>query len=348
MGIRRHLMAWVRRGRRDDELREELDQHVAWTAERLIAEGVPERDARRRAAVTVGNVTRLREDSRAIWGFPAIDSIVQDARYGLRQMRRAPLFTAVAVLSLAIGIGASAAVFSLADALIFRSLPVREPQRLVIQKWTSGPAMPFSSLNGSGQQTPQGLDSTSFSRTALEQMRTAVAGRLDLAGFADLYDVNIAADGRAELANAHAVSGNYFDLLGIGPSAGRLLGPGDDVADAPPAMVISDAFWRHRFGGSNEAIGKAIAVNGVSFTIAGVTPPGFRGTGQPSDSPAVFLPLSARGRVVRSDEPDDDPNYWWVLMVGRLARGVSADDVQPTLDLVLKRTVAAAKPQLSA
>src|SRR3954464_11695181 len=130
MGIRRHLMAWFRRGRRDDELREELDQHVAWTAERLIAEGVPEHDARRRAAGTGGNVTRAGEDSRAISGFPAMDSIVQDPRYGLRQMRRAPLFTAVAVLSLAIGIGARQLLFSLADALMFRSLPVREPQRL--------------------------------------------------------------------------------------------------------------------------------------------------------------------------------------------------------------------------
>src|SRR3954454_2888904 len=166
MGIRRHLMAWFRRGRRDDELREELDQHVAWTAERLIAEGVPERDARRRAAVTVGNVTRLREDSRAIWGFPAIDSIVQDARYGLRQMRRAPLFTAVAVLSLAIGIGASAAVFSLADAMLFRKLTVPNPDQLVLLRWSSGPRAPFSSLNGNGHRDSKGLASTSFSVAA--------------------------------------------------------------------------------------------------------------------------------------------------------------------------------------
>src|SRR3954471_24833222 len=257
MGIRRHLMAWFRRGRRDDELREELDQHVAWTTERLIAEGVPERDARRRAAVAVGNVTRLREESRAMWGFPAFDSIVQDARYGLRQMRRAPLFTAVAVGSLAIGIGATAAVFGLADALILRRLPVRDPQQLVVLKWSSGPAAPFSSLNGNGEQTPAGMSSTSFSSAAFERMRAAAADKIELFGYADLYDVNLAADGRAELRNAHVVSGNYFAALGITPAAGRLLGPGDDRTDAAPALVISDALWRQRFGRSADAIGKA-------------------------------------------------------------------------------------------
>ena len=144
MSILRHLKAWLLRGRLDDELRDELAQHVTWTTERLMSEGMPEAEARRRAAIEVGNLTRLREDSRAIWGFPTFDSIVQDVRYGLRQMRRAPLFTTVAVLSLAIGIGAGAAVFSLADALLLRTLPVRDPQQLVVLKWTAGPVSPFS------------------------------------------------------------------------------------------------------------------------------------------------------------------------------------------------------------
>jgi predicted permease len=348
MGILRHLSAWLRRGRLDDELRDELRQHVAWTTDRLVSEGMTEAEARRRATIEVGNLTRLREESRAIWGFPSLDSIVQDARYGLRQMRRAPLFTAVAVLSLAIGIGASAAVFSLADALLLRRLPVRDPQQLVVLKWTSGTVFPFSSLNGNGQQTDTGLASTSFSRVAFDDMRSAVAGRMDILAFADLYDINLAVDGRAEVANAHAVSGNYFDVLGIAPAAGRLLGTADDHRDAPPAIVISDAFWRYRFGRSADAIGKTLSVNGIAFTIAGIAPRGFRGTGQVADAPEVFLPLSARARVVREDEREDDANFWWVLMVGRLRDGVTMAQVQPALDLVLKRTVAAAKPQLTA
>src|SRR5262245_16463947 len=124
MRILRHLWASLRRGRLDARLREELDQHVAWKAEALETEGAPKDEARRQAAIAVGSTARLREDSRAVWGFPALDSIAQDVGYGIRQMRHAPTFTAVAVLSLAIGIAASAAVFSLADAMLFRKLPV--------------------------------------------------------------------------------------------------------------------------------------------------------------------------------------------------------------------------------
>src|SRR5215831_16689355 len=111
MRLIRHLLTWLRRGRLDEDMREELAQHAAWTAERLEAEGVPADEARRRAALAVGNATRLREDARRIWGFPALDSVAQDVRYGLRQIARASAFSAVAVLSLAIGIGATTAVF---------------------------------------------------------------------------------------------------------------------------------------------------------------------------------------------------------------------------------------------
>jgi predicted permease len=344
----RHLKAWLRRGRLDDELREELAQHVDWTADRLIADGVPAAEARRRAAVQVGNVTRLREQSRALWGFPSLDSIVQDSRYGLRQMRRAPGFTAVAVLSLAIGIGASAAVFSLADSMLFRKLPVPDPDSLVLLDWQSGPVYPFSSLNGNGQQNGDGLSSTSFALTAFQGMQSAGQGIVDLFGFADLYSVSIAIEGRAEMTNAHAVSGNYFDVLGLPPQSGRALSAADNRPDAAPAAMISDALWTRRFGRSPDTVGRMLVVNGIPFTIAGVAARGFHGTGQVTDAPDVFVPLSLRGRVTSSDEPDNDPNMWWVLMMGRVRPAASPLQVQSTLDVILKRTVAAAKPELEA
>ena len=350
MSVLRHLKAWLRRGRLDDELREELAQHVAWKTDSLIAEGLPEAEARRRAAVDVGNLTRLREESRSLWGFPSLDSFTQDVRYGVRQMQRAPAFTAVAVLSLAIGIGASAAVFSLADEMLFRKQPVHDPDALVVLKWTSGPAMPFSSLNGNGQQSAEGLSSTSFSLSALRQMQAAGAGTIDLFGFADLYALSVAIDGRAEMIDTHAVSGNYFDVLGVPPVAGRLLGRSDDQPDAPAAAMISDALWARRFGRAPDAIGRQIAVNGVAFTIAGVTPRGFRGTGQVTDATDLFVPLTHRGRLVSDGmgERDDDPNFWWVLPMGRLRAGATAGGVESSLDVILKRTVAAAKPDLAA
>ena len=167
MVLYRRLRAWLHRNRLEAELREELAQHAAWKTESLMAEGVDEPEARRRAAVAVGNATRHRERARGIWGFPSIDSLLQDVRYGARVLTRSPAFTGFAVASLAIGIGAGAAVFSLADTVLFRTMAVRDPASLVLMRWTSGPVSPFSSLNGNGDQNDSGLSSTSFSSCRL-------------------------------------------------------------------------------------------------------------------------------------------------------------------------------------
>ncbi len=344
----RHLVAWFRRNRLDDEMRAELAQHVAWKTQALIDEGVPALDARRQAALAVGNLTRLKEEARDMWGFPALDSVLQDLQYGARLFRRSPAFTVVAVLSLAIGIGASSAVFSLADTVLLRKLPVKDPDALVALAWASGPVMPFSSLNGNGNQDSTGLSSTSFSLAAYQAMRQTAQPSVDIFGFADLYRVNASANGRAEMATAHAVSGNYFTVLGVVPTVGRALGAADDRNDAQPASVISDGFWLRRFNRSPDVVGQSLVVNGVSFVIAGVVPPRFHGTGQVLESPDLYVPLSMRGRLMRGEEPSEDPNNWWVLMMGRLASGVSATDRQGRLDTVLKQTVASAKPALAA
>lgn len=283
-----------------------------------------------------------------MWRFPSAETVMQDVRYGLRMLRRSPMFTAVAVLSLGIGIGAAAAVFSLADAMLVRKLPVPAPDDLVLLRWTSGPVFPAVSLNGYSSQTDDGLSSTSFSHVAFTRMRDDAAPLADVFGFADLYRINIGLNGRAELGTGHAVSGNYFEALGIQAAHGRALGPADDRADAPPAAVISHAFWAREFGGSTSAIGRTVAVNGLPFTIAGILPPGFSGTGQAATSPDLYVPLAAYGPVMRPGDPVNDPNTWWVLMMARLRDGVEAAQVQPVLDLVLKQTVAAAKPALEA
>jgi predicted permease len=287
---------------------------------------------------------------RHLWvSLRPLDSLAQDIRYGLRQIVRAPMFSAVAILSLAIGIGASAAVFSLADRMLLRKLPLPDPDALIILKWASGPAIPFSSLNGNSDRTDVGFTSTAFSLPAFRQMREAARDAVSLAGFADLYQVNVVVDGRAEILNANAVSAEYFGVLGLSAGTGRLLGAADDRTDAAPAAVISDVFSRRRFGGPATAVGRTIAINGVPFAIAGVTPPGFSGTGQVLDAPAVWVPLTWRGRLLRdSGQREDDPTFWWVLILGRLRPGVAATRTQPVLEAILKRGVAESKPQLAA
>lgn len=343
----RHLRAAFRRRRLDAELREEMAQHVEWKAQSYAALGLSEDEARRRAAVDVGNVTRLREDARAMWGFPTVDSIVQDLAYGARLLRRSPAFTVIAVLSLAIGIGSSAAVFSLTETALRQTMAVSDPASLSVIKWRSGPTYPFSSLNGFGEDSADGLASTSFSYAAYQAFRTKAAQYVDVLGFADLYKVNMVIDGRAELATAHAVSDNYFDVLGIRPSAGRPLGVIDDKDDATPAAVLSYAAANRRFGDAASAVGRTIAVNSVPFTVVGVMPAAFHGTGQVGTDPDVYVPLAFKLRVVPGDDPPFDPNFWWVLMVARVKPGVEPGGARDALDLLLKRTVAEAKPTLA-
>ena len=348
MNLLRHLTAWIRRSRMDDELRDELDQHVRCKTQQLEDSGVPREEARRQAAIAVGNVSRLREDARAVWGFPTLDSLAQDVRYGLRQISRAPGFSAVAILSLGIGIGATTAVFSLADTILLRAMAVREPARLFVIKWRSGPVFPFSSLNGWGDQTATETTSTSFSFATYQAFRSQASSHIDVLGFADLYQVNVVSDGRAELATAHAVSGNYFEVLGVRAAVGRTLAAADDAVDAPGAAVISDRLWRRRFGGSTDAIGKTILINSSPFTIAGIAPADFHGTGQVGTDPDLYVALLLHARVMPNDDPIMDPNFWWVLMMGRLKPGARPDETRNTLDVLLKRSVATARPTMAA
>ena len=247
----------------------------------------------------------------------SIDSLVQDIRYGARVLTRSPAFTGFAVASLAIGIGAGAAVFSLADTVLLRTMAVRDPASLVLMRWTSGPVSPFSSLNGNGDQNDSGLSSTSFSYVAYQSFRADASRYLDVIGFADLYQVNASVDGRAELATAHVVSDNYFDVLGCDPrSRARAWRDRRHASTATPAAVISDRFWHRRFGGG-DAVGKTVSINAVPVTIVGIAPASFHGTGQVGTDPDLFVPLALHGRMMPGDDPMMDPNFWWVLMFGR-------------------------------
>lgn len=347
MNLFRHLLAWFQQNRLDDELRGELAQHRAWTAERLIADGVPEQEATRRAAVLVGNSLRHRERSRTVWGFPAFETVAQDLRYGFRVLAKSRAFTTIAILSLAIGIGATAAVFSLANRVLFRTMPVRDPASLFEMAWTSGPVVPYDSGEGWSDERGAGTAATFFSEDALRSFQSAATRLVDVLGFANLDNVNLIIDGHAELGMADGVSGNYFGVLGVNAARGRVLTPSDDMPDAAGATVISDDLWRRRFAGG-AVLGRTISINSVPFTIVGIAPAEFHGTGQVGTNPDVYVPLSLKARVVPHDDPPFDPNFWWVLTMARLKPGVDVGEAQAALDVLLKRTTAAAKPHLAA
>jgi predicted permease len=275
------------------------------------------------------------------------ESFLHDLKYGARVLRRSPAFSAVAVLSLALGIGATAAVFSLADAVLVRELPVRAPRELVTLTWVAGKRVPFESLNGTGDQSETETSSTSFSLRAFRALQARGAVYADVFGFADMYRVHLSGDGHSEVAGGHLVSGNFFAALGVVPALGRPIVEADDRAGAPPVVMISHSLWQQRYGGA-EVGGRTLTVNGVAATMIGVLPPGFRGVNQVGDAPDVLLPLSLRDAVVRGDEPADDPHFWWVVPMARLRAGITAEHARGPLDLIIRQTIAAGKPDFPA
>ena len=334
-------MLW--RSSHDRDLFEEIENHIALRRQSLIDEGMGPREAAYEARRIFGNVTKIREETRDMRTLGWLDTLLQDTRFGTRLLRRSPAFTIAAVASLSIGIGAAAAVFSLADGLLFQKLAVRAPDELVLFRWISGPVAPLDSLNGYGAQSATETSSTSFSLAAYQGLQTHLAADADVFAFADLYRASLTIDGQPDTVFAHTVSGNYFNVLGITPSAGRLLTTADDRPDAAAAAVIGFDFWQRRFGGDLSAIGRPIVLNGVSFTIAGVLPRGFTGTMQVGQFCDVMVPMSSYMAVTRSEDDISNPNFWWVLMMARIKPGVTAERVLQVSDLVLKNTVRAAR-----
>jgi predicted permease len=341
------LRLMLRRNRLDDELREEVLLHMDLRRQALIDGGMDPRQAEVEARRRFGNAMAIREETRDMWGFPSLDTLTQDIRYGARLLGRSPTVTIASILSLAIGIGASAGVFSLTDAMLLRSLPVRSPGELVLLRWQSGPTSPYASLSGYSSGDDSGERSTSFSLEAFRQARLQARDAIEVIGFANLGQVNLSVNGVAALGEATAVSGNYFSVLGLSPAQGRLLGASDDRPEGFSVAIVSDRAWRTRFDASPEATGRSLVINGVPFTVVGVAPASFNGTGQVGSSPDVYVPLAANDHVFPDRGNPLDPNYWWVLMMGRLKPGSDPDSARGRLDLVVKQTVRAARPELA-
>ncbi|MGE5815735.1 MAG: ADOP family duplicated permease [Acidobacteriota bacterium] len=350
MSFLRRLWFLVQRNRLEQELREEITFHMNEKARRLEdEEGLDRENASYAAKRAFGNDTLAREASREIWGFAALDRLAQDVRYGFRTLAREPLLVVIAILSLGAAMTAGVAVLGLADAVLFSKLPVVEPDRLVSLRWVAGRQDLFESLNGWSDERGGDRSSSSFALDAFEAARERVRGRADLFAFADVDRVSVVAGkNKPEVATAQVVSGNYYSVLGLRPAAGRFIGLMDDQTGAAPVAVISHAFWMRRFGGSVDAVGEAIRVNGVPTEIVGIGPPGFNGTRQVGDTSDVTLPMAIRDRYVRDPAPDalksSDPRFWWVIIMARLRDGVTPGEVQPEINAAVRNTLAAFRP----
>ena len=317
----------------------EMQHHLELKTEENIRAGMSAREARYAALREFGNVTLLDEDSHAEWSLRWVEGIVQDMRYGFRILRKSPGFTAVAVLTLALGIGANTAIFSVVNAVLIRSLPVSRPGQLVFVRWVSKKwPKAVKSLNGGAETDASGISSTSLSYPAYEALSARKNIFSDLMGVFDASGITSIAEGDASICAVEEVTGNFFAALGIAPVLGRTLQPSDDILGVGGVAVVSYSVWQRQFGSSSAVVGKQVLLNGAPYTIVGVAPASFKGV-RPGRAPDYWTPLHARPGVNASAFVNHD--RWWVRAIGRLQPGVNQSQAQAALDIVLTQEAAA-------
>ena len=265
-----------------------------------------------------------------------------DVRLALRQLRKSPAFTAVAVLSLALGIGANTAIFTLVNDFLLRPLPVRNPGELVLFRLTEGVRGRLSRSgenNGSIDPVTGRSSSTSFSLLMFERFRAQHAALSEVFAFAPFSQVNILVDGQPEIAaTAQLVSGNYHAGLGVAAVLGRTLTLDDERPSAMEVAVISHRYWERRFGRDQAVLGRVIQINRIPTTIVGVTPQGFAGTLQAGESADVSVPLAHHLRFQPDRAGRAQPYYWWIRIMGRLAPGATAAQAAASLEPIFQQT----------
>jgi predicted permease len=269
-----------------------------------------------------------------------MNSFWQDLRYGLHMLAKNPGFTAIAVLTLALGIGANTALFSVVDAVLLKKLPVSDPDRLVLFSSISNREFSPGGHSGSNRVDPvTGLNTrTSFPYQSFVRLREQRGPLSDIMAFGSLA-LNVNAGGQADVASGQAVSGNYFAVLGVTPFVGRMLDESDDKAAASAVAVLSHRYWLRRFDGDRDVIGKQINLNGVAFTIAGVTPPGFEGTMEVGSTQDVYIPIAWEPQVGGERSMMKGAGVWWLRLIGRLKPGATIEQARALLENTFQQSV---------
>jgi len=280
-----------------DDLDQDIRDHIERETQDNIEKGIAPEEARRRAMLAFGDIALTKEDTRAVWVRRWADDVRQDIRYGLRTLRKNPGFAAVVIFTLALGIGANTAIFSLMETVLLRSLPVERPQELVF------------------------LQSAVAGRTAgappypyFQRFRDEASSFAGMSAFA-ADELRVEVDGIVEQVFGQVASGNYFEVLGLRPAAGRLMTVDDERLD-PPVAVIGYGYWQRRFGGASDAIGRSISFGNQVFTIVGVTPPEFWGL-NPGYHVDVTLPVTQERRMIANADAS------WFNVIARLRPGIS-------------------------
>jgi predicted permease len=320
------LLNWFRRGRLEDSLDRELQYHLERRISDHIAAGLPASEARRRAMLEIGGLTQVREEVRDVWLTRWLRDFLYDLRFSVRSYRRTPAFTATAILSLALGIGATTAIYSLVDQVVLHALPVRQPERLVLVDWNGD----FAGYGfGSYNLMPYPLCRDLQTQT---QLFDGVLCRA-------ATTVNLSASGDPRPVAAEIVSGSYFQVLGVAPALGRVLAPEDDQAPGTsPVVVLAYGFWKSQFGGDPGVVGRKVLMNQHPMTVVGVAAPGFHGV-DVGEVPALWIPASMSADAVPGFTEMLNHRQRWMQILARLREGMTLEraqaGVQPWFKTVL-------------
>src|SRR6266545_4415302 len=280
-------------------------------------------------------VTRIRQGGM-------MQTLWQDLRYGARMLMKQKSVTAIAVLSLALGIGANTALFSVVDAVLLKTLPVKEPEQLVLFAWEHGTSFRTTGWSGTSYvPTESGAEADSLFRyevfARMRQAQAAAPGSplSDFFAFAPISEMSAVVGQQAEVINGQAVSGGYYTGLGVQPVLGRAITEEDDKPGATPVVVLSHQFWHERFAANPAVIGQTLKLNQQSFTIIGVTPPAFTGTLQVDFRPAVTIPIASEPLLGGGSSrlgTAKEPGLWWLDVMGRLKPGATREQARASLN----------------
>jgi predicted permease len=312
------LFNWFRRRSLERGLDRELQYHFDRRVADLSASGIPEPEARRRVAAELGLV-RLREDVRDVWLTRWLRDFLYDLRYSARSLRHSPGFTAAVLLSLALGIGATTAIYSLVDQVILHALPVREPGRLVLMDWSGSDFVTYAT--GSSNLMPYPMC------REIQQQTRFLDGALCRAEI----QVNLTAGSDPKPVAAEIVSGSYFSVLGVGPALGRVIEPADDAAPgAGPVVVLSYDFWQAQFGGVADIVGRKVLIGNHPMTVVGVAAAGFRGV-DVGAVPAFWMPTSMSADANLDETDLMNSPVRWLQILARLRSDVTLAQAQTGL-----------------
>ncbi|MBA2390088.1 MAG: ABC transporter permease, partial [Geodermatophilaceae bacterium] len=330
-GVRLRLRQLFRRAAAEERMAEEIRFHVEMETDKMVREGMTPGEARRRAMLAFGGVERHKEELRQGWRAPLLEDLWRDVRFAARSLRKSPGFTAAAMLTLGLGVGANTAVFGLVSATLFRALPFPQSDRLVTL---------YQNDEGSGQERHR----IPWSYSEFTALRSSLSSLSHLAAYY-AADANLSGAGDEPVRiGIEMVSASYLPALGVQPTLGRAFLPQEDsVPGAYPVVLVSHSLWERDFGADPQVLGRRILLNGVALSVMGIMPKGFRGLSGEGEvwiphamAPEVYFP----GHLTTTEQ--------FLNVVGRLRPGVSLEQARAEVASVGSSAAAAARQRTGA